>query len=308
MWDVFLQTLPFFLLIGLGYVVGKIGFFTAEATAYLTKFVFYFALSSLLFRFTSQISISDLFDGPAMMAYLAASATHYTIMIAVALLRGHKLEEAGFEGHSAVHGNIGFIGIPMLGTLMGPDAVAVIVLLIFVDMVIFGTLVVILVSLGREGHVTRASVLVVLRSLAKNPMILAIVCGVLWSSTALPMPAPLGRFFDILGAAATPGALFAIGCSLAYKRVDDPTTAVWLSLGKLILHPLFVFAGAYLIFPVDPFTASVMVAAASLPVAGNIYVLAQHYNVLPERISAAILISTAVSIVTVPVVLSLVVN
>jgi malonate transporter len=305
MWEVFLQTLPFFLLMGLGFTAGKIGFFTSEATAYLTKFVFYFALSALLFRFTSQITIGDLFDGPAMSAYLVASLTHYSIMIAVALFRGHALEEAGFEAHAAVHGNIGFIGIPMLGGLFGPEAVAVIVLLIFVDMIVFGTLVVALVSLGREGRITLASFGAVLHELLRNPMILSIVCGLAWSSTALSIPESIGRFFDILGAAATPGALFAIGCSLAFKRVQEPATAVWLSVGKLILHPFFVFLGAYLIFPVDPFIAMVMVAAASLPVAGNIYILAQHYDVLPERISAVILISTVAAIVTVPIVLSL---
>lgn len=306
MWEVFLQTLPFFLLIGLGFTVGKIGFFTAEATAYLTKFVFYFALSGLLFRFTSQISVRELFDGPAMSAYLAASFAHYTIMFAVALLRGHALEEAGFEGHSAVHGNLGFIGIPMLGALLGPEAVAVIVLMIFVDMVVFGTLVVVMVSLGRQRRVTLASFKAVVRGLISNPMIVSIVAGVVWSYTALPMPDPFGRFFDILGAAATPGALFAIGCSLAYKRLEDPATAVWLSAGKLLLHPFFVFLGAYLLFPVDPFAASVMVAGASLPVAGNIYVLAQHYDVLPQRISAAILLSTIAAIFTVPIIMSLV--
>jgi len=63
----------------------------------------------------------------------------------------------------------------------------------------------------------------------------------------------------------------------------------------------------YFLFPVDQFTATVMVAAALLPVAGNIYVLAQHYDVLPERISAAILLSTAAAIITVPIILSLVV-
>lgn len=242
-----------------------------------------------------------------MLAYLAASLTHYSIMIAVALTRGHALEVAAFEGHAAVHGNIGFIRIPMLGTLLGPEAVAVIVLLIFVDMIVFDTLVVVLVSLGREGRITLLSFKVVLRGLLSNPMILAILCGLAWSSSAVSMPDSIGRFFDILGAAATPGALFAIGCSLAYKRVEEPETAVWLSVGKLVLHPLFVFLAAYLIFPVDPFTAMVMVAAASLPVAGSIYILAQHYDVFPERISAAILISTAAAIVTVPIVLSLVV-
>jgi predicted permease len=47
-----------------------------------------------------------------------------------------------------------------------------------------------------------------------------------------------------------------------------------------------------------------MIAAASLPVAGNVYILAQHYGVAPHRVSASILVSTAVSIVTVSAVIA----
>ena len=47
-----------------------------------------------------------------------------------------------------------------------------------------------------------------------------------------------------------------------------------------------------------------MIAAASLPVAGNVYILAQHYGVAPQRVSATILISTAVSILTVSAVIA----
>jgi malonate transporter and related proteins len=47
-----------------------------------------------------------------------------------------------------------------------------------------------------------------------------------------------------------------------------------------------------------------MIAAAALPVAGNVYILAQHYGVAPHRVSSAILISTAVSILTVTAVIA----
>jgi predicted permease len=57
-----------------------------------------------------------------------------------------------------------------------------------------------------------------------------------------------------------------------------------------------------LLFAVDPYKAGVVVAASALPVAGNVYMLAQHYGVAPQRVSAAILISTAISIVTVSLV------
>ena len=60
--EIFYKTIPFFALIGLGYSAAITRFFSAEATAYLTKFVFYFALSAMLFRFSSDLSLSELYD------------------------------------------------------------------------------------------------------------------------------------------------------------------------------------------------------------------------------------------------------
>jgi malonate transporter len=69
------------------------------------------------------------------------------------------------------------------------------------------------------------------------------------------------------------------------------------------LHPALVAFAVLLLFPVDLYSAGVVIAAAALPVAGNVFMLAQHYGVAPQRVSAAILVSTAVSIVTVSVVI-----
>ena len=135
-------------------------------------------------------------------------------------------------------------------------------------------------------------------------MIVSIVVGLSWSATGVPLPAPVNDFLVILGAAATPGALFAIGASLASKNAERLAVAGWLSFAKLILHPAFVAIAALFIWPVEPFAAAVIIAAASLPVAGNIFMLAQHYGVAPQRVSAAILISTAFSIVTVSLVIA----
>ena len=58
------------------------------------------------------------------------------------------------------------------------------------------------------------------------------------------------------------------------------------------------------LFPVDPYVAAVAIAASALPVAGNVYILAQHYGVAPQRVSASILMSTTLSIVTVTAVIA----
>ena len=114
----------------------------------------------------------------------------------------------------------------------------------------------------------------------------------------------MGEFLTLLGAAATPGALFAIGASLASKSAERLFVAGWLSFSKLVLHPGAVAIAALFIWPVEPYAAGVMIAAAALPVAGNVYILAQHYGVAPTRVSASILISTAASILTVSAVIA----
>lgn len=301
---IFLKTLPFFALIALGYWAGRTRFFTAEATAYLTKFVFYFALSAMLFRFAANLSIAEVLDWTFVSAYLWGTAVVYLIATAVALLRWRGIEEAAVEAQCAVIGNVGFLGIPMLALLLGENAVGPVLMVLAVDLVVFGSLIVILITGARDGRPSLGILKTIGMGLLKNPMIVSIALGLLWSSFALPIPDPVNEFLAILGAAATPGALFAIGASLASKSAERITVAGWLSFCKLVLHPAAVAIAALLIFPVEPYAAGVMIAAAALPVAGNVYILAQHYGVAPTRVSASILISTALSIVTVSVVIA----
>ncbi|ETX27894.1 AEC family transporter [Roseivivax isoporae] len=306
MLEIFLKTLPFFALIGLGYGAGRTRFFSEEATAYLTKFVFYFALSAMLFRFSANLSIADIFDARLAAAYLWGTAFVYGIALGVAYWRNQSTEVAAIEAQCAAIGNTGFLGVPMLALLLGQAAVGPIILILAIDLIVFSSLLVILVTGSRDGRMSAAVLGTVGMGLLKNPMIVSIVLGLAVSGLALPVPGPVNEFLSILGDAATPGALFAIGASLASKSAERLTIAGWLSFCKLVLHPALVAAGAYVFFPTDPYKAAVAVSAAALPVAGNVFILAQHYGIAPQRVSASILISTALSILTVSAVIALV--
>ncbi len=303
---IFLQTLPFFAVIGLGYWAGLTGFFTREATAYLTKFVFYFALSAMLFGFSANMSLGDIFEPRAAMAYLWGCALVYLIVLAVAFARGRPVGEAAIEAHAAIIGNTGFLGVPMLALLLGEAAAGTILLALSIDLIVFSSLLTVIVTLTREGRLSLDLPRVIVLGLLKNPMVMAMAAGLAWSATTLTLPMPVNAFLTLLGAAATPGALFAIGASLANNRAERVYVASWLSFAKLALHPLAVAFAAFFLFGVDRFTAGVLVATAALPVAGNVYILAQHFNIAVARVSAAILISTAVSVATLPVLIALV--
>jgi malonate transporter len=306
MWEIFLQTVPFFALIGLGYGAGRTGFFTPEATAYLTKFVFYFALSAMLFSFSANLSLAEIINWPFIFAYLWGTMTVYLVATGVALLRNRGIEEAAVEAQCAVIGNVGFLGIPMLVLLLGENAIGPVMMVLAVDLIVFGSLIVILITGSRDGRMSLGVLRTVGLGLLKNPMIVAISLGLIVSALSLPIPAPINQFLSILGAAATPGALFAIGASLAGKSAERLAVAGWLSFAKLFLHPAAVAFAALVMFPVEPYAAGVMIVAAALPVAGNVYILAQHYAVAPHRVSASILISTVGSVLTVSGVIALI--
>ena len=302
MLPIFLKTLPFFALIGLGYWAGRSRFFSAEATAYLTKFVFYFALSAMLFRFSANLSLAEVWDTRLVAAYLWGTAFVYGIATLVGILRRLDMPTIAMEAQCAVIGNAGFLGVPMLTLLLGAEAIGPILLALAVDLIVFSSLIVILITIGRDGQPSLRIFRSIGLGLLRNPMIVAITLGFVWSGLGIPIPGPMNEFLAILGGAATPGALFAIGASLALTQPDRLPIAGWLTFCKLVLHPAFVGFAALVLFSVDPFKAGVLIATAALPVAGNVYMLAQHYGVAPTRVSTAILISTAISILTVSLV------
>lgn len=302
--EIFFRTLPFFAIIALGYGAGRSRFFTEEATAYLTKFIFFFPLSAMIFRFAANLSFAEVFDPSLILGYLAGTLAVYLLVTAVALIRRLDMQTAAVEAQCAAIGNVGFLGLPMMAILFGPASAAPMMVVLSVDLVVFSSLIVILINAGRGQGLGLATLKMVGLGLLKNPMILSICAGLAWSASELPIPVPVNDFLTILGGAATPGALFAIGASLASKSAERVHIAGWLSFAKLVLHPACVAIAVLWLIPAAPFAASVAIAAAALPVAGNVYMLAQHYGVAPHRASAAILISTVLSIVTVPAVIA----
>ncbi len=302
--DVFLKTLPFFAIIGLGYWAGRTRFFSEEATAYLTKFVFYFALSAMIFRFAANLPFAEIYNGRLIVGYLGGTLFAYLVATLVAVLRGLDRATTAIEAQCAAIGNVGFLGLPMLALLFGEAAIGPVMLVLTVDLVVFSSLIVILINSRNDQGTLWATLRMVLLGLLRNPMIVSISLGMAWSALALPIPAAMNDFLTILGGAATPGALFAIGASLAGKSAERVRIAAWLSFCKLVVHPASVAVAVLILLPLDGYSAAVVISAAALPVAGNVYILAQYFGVAPQRASAAILLSTTVGIVTIPLVIA----
>ena len=93
---------------------------------------------------------------------------------------------------------------------------------------------------------------------------------------------------------------------MAFAAKGQFSTPIYLATNKLLIHPLAVGIAAVLLFSLDPFASAVMISCAAMPVAGNVYMIANHYGVQSERISIAILISTTASILSISAIVGLV--
>ena len=306
MFHIFLNTLPFFALIALGYGAAKTAIFSKDATVHLTKFVFYFALSAMLFKFSSNLSLREILEWDFMAAYLIGSMVLYVMTLLIAKLRGTSFDISVIEAQCSVIGNMGWMGLAMIPILLGEQSISYVIMVLIIDLIVFGPLVVILLVAHREGQISLKVFQTIGMGLIKNPLVLSISTGLLWAAFEIPVPELLNRFMTILGGASTPGALFAIGASMAFAAKGQIAIPLYLSANKLIIHPLLVGIASLLVFQIDPFASAVMVACAAMPVAGNVYMIATHYSLPGERISIAILISTTVSIATISLIISVV--
>ena len=296
--------LPFFALIFCGYGAGRLGLLSEASVAGVNSFVFYFALPAFLFSLMGTSPIADVFNVPFIEAYLG---TGLAVFAAASLLGRTVFKvgagEATLLGAAAVLGNTGYMGLPLVAAAFGDRAVIPMVVGLTLEATILMPLNILLVA-SFEGQGSDGGLPNLLASLARtfarNPIIVAIFAGLLLSATGLGLPTPVERFTDLLGAAAGPCALFALGATLTARPVSTGLAEIsYMTFFKLLVHPAAVFLATTYLFDVDPLWATVATLGAALPVAANVFIVALQYDTYVERVSSAILVSTAVSVITV---------
>jgi malonate transporter and related proteins len=294
--------LPFFALIFCGYGAGRFKLLDETAAAGVNTFVFYFALPAFLFGLMSSSPIGEVVNGPFIGAYVTASLAVFTL----SALLGRRLfeigrAEAAVQGLAAVLANTGYMGIPLVSAVFGREAAVPIVVGLTLDGVLMIPLGIMIIE-SSKGHAESPihSALTTFSALARNPLILSIFAGLAISVVGLTPPEPLTNFLDLLGGTAGPCALFALGATLAGRTVAGGTTEVsYMTLMKLAVHPTALFCTTTLLFSVDPLWATAALLGAALPIAANVFIVARQYDVYVVRTSSAILVSTAVSMISV---------
>ena len=305
--NILLVTFPFFALVLAGFVAARRRMLPLEAIPGLNSFVLYFALPAMLFRFGSTTPITKLLDGAVFGVYLFCALLMVAFALAMTLGGRIRWNDAAFGALVAAFPNTGFMGVPLLAALLGPQSVGTVIVLILVDMVVTSSLCIALSRLDQgEGGATAAAGKA-LKGVLTNPMPWSILLGALASGMGWQLLGPVEKTVWLLADAASPVALFTIGAVLARSQMQTDHPMPWrdyipVAAMKLLLHPFLVwFAGAGAIqmgIPLDPFAWTVMVLVSALPSASNVSLLAERFGADNGRIARIILWSTAAAFLT----------
>ena len=298
------------LFIALGFLSARLGWIRAIAVKDLSNLVFMVLTPALLFRTMSTVHIETLDFGPVGIYFVAAAL----IFTATAALQGFSTLGAA-RGLAHVFGNTVMIGVPLIGLAFGEAGLVTLFTLISVHSLILLTSATVVFELAAarerahtpgqpKPHVV-ATTLRALKNGIVHPVPLPIIAGLLFAQTGWQVPSMLDKPLQLLGQALGPIALLLVGVTLAFSKVGSSLQpALRAALVKGLVFPLLL-AGMGLALGFQGPALAVLVVIASLPTGANVFLFAQRYNVAEAEVTASIAVSTALALLTLPVVMFL---
>lgn len=317
MLDVLEVTLPIFGLVFCGFFGQRLRLVPEAGVDALNRFVFHFALPAMLFRAIAVQPAAAYANVSFLGAWVLASLCSYFLARTLAQRALHRGPmSATVMAMNVTHPNVGYIGLP-LALELGREHVPIMVMAVIGDMFVVVVMSIVLLEFDsrkadrrileevrKAGFASGTSLdgsiaLTVLQGLARSPIVVAALLGLVWSVMALPIPILLDNFSRLLGGAAAPVALFAIGASIGRTSLRLDATSAGMVGWKLLVHPL-IAALVLLSMPgIAPEVWAMGVVAACLPSASNTFIIGNRYGVSTGGVAQSIVAGSLLAIVTV---------
>lgn len=294
--------LPIFALIFAGFACRRRGALGPHAASELNRFVVWLALPALLFDIMARSTWREL-DQPAFFAVFSISCVAvFALVLLQRLAAGLHLADASIEAIAASYPNVGYIGFPLCLLIFGPSSLTpTTIATILVACVLFA-LAIVLIEIGLQTErAPHRLVLKVLKSLARNPLIVAPIAGVLFAASGMAMPNGVETFLKLLGGAASPCALVSLGAFLAERRPSAASASretIWLTAVKLVAQPLLAWWLAARVFAMPAPLVGMAVVLAALPTGTGPFMLAEYYRREAGVTSRVILLSTTAALLS----------
>jgi malonate transporter and related proteins len=300
--------LPAFIVIGASAWVGK-RVLTPESIKALSALTFSLLMPALLFRSTLNFHFDPQY-AKALVGYYMPSLFVWAL-VTWYLLRHQKqdLAHAATSGVAASFSNTVQLGIPLTALAFGQAGLTLLLALIALHALTLITIASVVVELGiarKTSQSVSASIAQTIKASVVHPVILPILAGLAGSYAGLTLPVWLDGALKYLADAAGPLCLVLLGAQLSHIALGKTfKSAAILSCVKLVLHPLLVGATLWLI-GVRGLPWAVFTTVAALPVGTNAFLFAQRYETDVDTVTAAIGLSTLLSLFTYTVVAAVV--
>lgn len=293
--------IPVFAIVLAGFLCGRFRLLGPGGSEALNGFVYFAALPALFFGSLAKVELTEILNWSYLGAYLLGiAATCIAALIVGRILFGTSGTALAVQNMAGLFSNTGYMGIPLALTAFGPAAALPAILATVVNGAVIMGLYILWIEAEKShgshlGHVARDAMMGVVRS----PLVLSAVAGILCSGLHVPVPTPILTFCDIIGAAAPPTALFAMGLFMVGKSFKGELAEVGVfSALKLIFHPLATFAIVLWLVPLAPLWRDALLLMAALPTGSLVFILATQHQTYVRRATGIILGSTLASVVT----------
>lgn len=306
LWAQFLSTLPLFILILLGFLAVKLGRWQKTVTDSLTKFTFYIAFPIMLFQIMSHFSEQSEIDIKLLLVFFGGSFIVFAIgcLIASKIFKLNGSQSTLFA-MGGIYTNTVFVGIPIIKMLLGDQAIPIVAIIVIFNALILWTLATVSIEFVQMGKLSGRSFIKALKNVSKNPIIIGIFTGIVVNYIRLPIPNFINQSTKMVSDMTAPLSLIVLGMGLAeYKIRDQLLITGSICLLKLAILPIVTYiVGKILGLPT--LELQVVVLLSSVSIAINCYMMARQFEVLQGPIASSLLISTALSSVTTPLILSI---
>jgi malonate transporter and related proteins len=277
-----------------GWLIGRYGLLGPQADVVLPRLVFFVATPALLFVTLSTSDLHEIFT-PALAAFVLSTVVVQVFAIVLARYGWHwKRSESVVAGLCASYVNAANLGIPVAAYALGDVSFAAPVLLF--QVLVAAPLALTLLDVD-DGSQSRLAMLPV-----RNPIILASAAGLILAVTGWQPPDEVLRPFQLVGSAAVPTALLALGLSLSADRVwalSVARTQLFTLAGlKVLAQPALAYLIARYALGLDGRPLLAAVITSGLPTAQNVFVFASRYQRAAGLARDSVVVTTLLTAVT----------
>lgn len=287
--------LPMCLVMALGYGTRRLGWLRREEISTINKIAFRIFLPCLLYYNIYCSDLSGSFD-PLLMAYAVGGVLlTFGLALGYTLLTEKLPERRGVLIQGMFRSNYVIMGIPVATALLGADQLGTVSILIAVIVPLFNMLAVVVLEVFRGQ---KPKPLHILGQIAKNPLVIGSVLGILTLVAGIRLPHILEQTIQSVSAIASPLQLFLLGAFFQFSGLKTyRRELVTVSIAKLIVSSgLFLGLGALLGFRGVAFVSLIGIFAS--PTAVNSFTMAQQMGGDAELAGDIVVTTSAVSILT----------